>query len=113
MREPYLMQQVHLPRAYPIRVQPVTSNLPDPFTSDEVVAGVRDGSRVTGRRAGALVSGNAYPRCEIEVLREEEASEGIGARRNLDSILLPYARVTQVGVVPRLRLDRPIEGGAT
>ncbi len=75
----------------------VSSNVPDAVASDEVLAGVRDELA----RAGALESGNAYPRCEVEVLRADEASEGIAATPNADERLIPEARATRVGIVAR------------
>ncbi len=47
-----------------------SSNVPDAIASDEVVAGVRDELA----RAGALAAGDGYPRCEVEVLRADEAA---------------------------------------
>jgi hypothetical protein len=79
-----------------------TSNIPDAVASDEVVAGVRDELA----RFGALVPGDAYPRCEIEVLRADEASEGIDAIANADGVLVPRARATRVGVVGRAWIVR-------
>ncbi len=75
----------------------VSSNVPDAVASDEVVAGVRDELA----RAGALRAGSGYPRCEVEVLRADEAAEGIGATPNADGVLLPDARATRVGIVAR------------
>ena len=51
----------------------VRSKVPDAAASDEVAAGVRDELA----RAGALEPGSGYPRCEIEILRADEASEAI------------------------------------
>jgi len=75
----------------------VSSKVPDAVASDEVLAGVRDELA----RAGALRSGEAYPRCEIEVLREDEASEGIAATPNPEGRLIPESRATRVGIVVR------------
>jgi hypothetical protein len=80
----------------------VSSNVPDAVASDEVVAGVRDELA----RSGALASGESYPRCEVEVLRADEASEGIGAAANGDGVLLPEARATRVGIVARAWIVR-------
>ncbi len=80
-----------------------STNLPDAIASDEVVAGVRDELA----RSGALASGaEVYPRCEIEVLRADEASDGIAATPNTDGVLLPEARATRVGVVARAWIVR-------
>jgi hypothetical protein len=83
-----------------------TSNVPDAVASDEVVAGVRDELA----RSGALASGEAYPRCEIEVLRADETSEGIGATPNGGGVLLPDARATRVGIVARAWIVRSQDG---
>jgi len=84
-----------------------STNLPDAVASDEVVAGVRDELA----RSGALASGtDSYPRCEIEVLRADEASEGISATPNADGVLLPEARATRVGVVARAWVVRSKDG---
>lgn len=83
-----------------------SSNVPDAIASDEVVAGVRDELA----RSGALVTGTSYPRCEVEVLRADEASEGIVATPNADGVLLPDARATRVGIVARAWLARSKDG---
>ncbi|HVH43551.1 MAG TPA: hypothetical protein VM925_14450 [Labilithrix sp.] len=84
----------------------VSSNLPDAVASDEVVAGVRDELA----RSSSLSPGDAYPRCEVEVLRVDEASEGIGATSNGQGVLLPDARATRVGVVARAWIVRAKDG---
>lgn len=83
-----------------------SSNIPDAVASDEVVAGVRDELA----RAGALAPGDAYPRCEVEVLRADEASEGIAATPNGDGVLLPEARAARAGVVARAWIVRSKDG---
>jgi hypothetical protein len=83
-----------------------TSNVPDATASDEVVAGVREELA----RAGALESGGGYPRCEIEVLRADEASEGIAAVRNADGVLMPAAQATRIGIVARAWIIRDKDG---
>lgn len=83
-----------------------TSNVPDAVASDEVAAGVRDELA----RAGALTAGESFPRCEVEVLRADEASEGIGAIPNGDGVLLPDARATRVGIVARGYVVRSKDG---
>jgi hypothetical protein len=83
-----------------------SSNIPDAVASDEVVAGIRDELA----RAGALSAGQAYPRCEVEVLRADEAAEGIAASPNPDGVLLPEARATRVGVVARAWIVRSKDG---
>ncbi len=82
------------------------SNVPDAVASDEVVAGVRDELA----RSGALATGELYPRCEIEVLRADEASEGIAAAPSLDGVFLPDARATRVGIVARAWIVRSKDG---
>jgi hypothetical protein len=83
-----------------------TSNVPDAIVSDEVVAGVRDELA----RSGALVGGESYPRCEVEVLRADEASDGIAAAPNPDGVLLPDARALRVGLVARAWIVRSKDG---
>jgi hypothetical protein len=75
-----------------LHVKVVRVALADPVTADEVASGVREELA----RAGALAPGEAYPRVEIEVLRADEASEGVRA-----SPAGPQARATDVGVVAR------------
>lgn len=84
----------------------VSSNVPDAVASDEVVAGVRDELA----RFGALAGGESYPRCEVEVLRVDESSEGIRAAENPDGVRVPSARATRVGVVARAWLVRAKDG---
>jgi hypothetical protein len=83
-----------------------STNVPDVAASDEVVAGVRD----EFARLGVLHDGGSYPRCEIEVLRVDESSEGIRAAKNDDKVLLPVARATRVGVVARAWIIRSKDG---
>jgi hypothetical protein len=84
-----------------IAVVLATSQVPDAAVSDEVAAGVREELA----KAGALAAGEGYPRCEIEVLRADEASEGIGAVNGQ-----PSARATRVGIVARAWLVRTKDG---
>ncbi|MBX3197488.1 MAG: hypothetical protein KF894_04975 [Labilithrix sp.] len=83
-----------------------SSSVPDAVASDDVVAGVRDELA----RSGALARGEGYPRCEVEVLRADEASEGIAATANADGVALPDARATRVGVVARAWIVRAKDG---
>jgi hypothetical protein len=84
----------------------VSSNVPSVTASDEVVAGLRDELA----RAGALEAGSGYPRCEVEVLRADEASEGIAAVKNGDGELVPTSRATRVGIVARAWVVRSKDG---
>ncbi len=82
-----------------------SQSVPDAVASDEVLAGVRDELA----RHGALASGSGYPRCEIEILRADEASEGIeaiGNGPNGDGTLVPQSRATRVAVVARAWIAR-------
>jgi hypothetical protein len=74
-----------------------TSRVPDAVASDEVLAGVREELA----RGGALASGEGYPRCEVEILRADEASEGIAAVPDSAGRLQPQSRATRVGLVAR------------
>lgn len=78
-----------------------SSMVPDAAVSDEVVVGVREELA----RGGALAPGDGYPRAEIEVLRADEASEGISA---LDGE--PSARASRVGIVARAWIVRSKDG---
>jgi hypothetical protein len=73
------------------------SKVPDAVASDEVLAGLREELA----RTGALTSGASYPRCEVEILRLDEAAEGIAAAPGADGQLTPQARGTRVGLVAR------------
>ena len=79
-----------------------TSSVPDAAASDEVVVGVREQLA----KFGALAAGDGYPRCEIEVLRADEASEGISAVEDGSGGLVPSARATRVGIVARAWIVR-------
>lgn len=83
-----------------------STQVADPIAADEVVAGVRDALA----RRGALAAGDGYPRCEIEILRADEASEGIAALPNQDGRLVPQSRATRVGVVARAWVTRTAGG---
>jgi hypothetical protein len=75
-----------------LHVKLVRSTIADAVASDEVVAGLREELA----RAGALASGESYPRVEIEVLRADEASEGVQA-----TPAGPVSRATDVAIVAR------------
>jgi hypothetical protein len=80
-----------------LHVKVVRSLVADAIAADEVAAGVRDELG----RGGWLEAGERYPRVEIEVLRADEASEGITASRGV-----PLARGGDVGVVARAWIER-------
>jgi hypothetical protein len=86
-----------------LHVKLVRTLVPDVIASDEVAAGARDELAL----GGALEAGDGFPRLEIEVLREDEASEGIayGASASSGSggggTPAPVARATDVGLVAR------------
>ena len=97
----------------------VKSLVPDAIASDEVVSGAREALA----REGALLAGEGYPRIEIEVLRQDEASEGIAAptaalggseatpnASGVSSPTGPRARATQAGLVARACLVRKSKG---
>ena len=73
------------------------SKVPDAVAADEVLAGVREELA----RVGSLASGDGFPRCEVEILRADEASEGIAATPGPDGRLAPQSRATRVGLVAR------------
>lgn len=80
-----------------LHVHLVESKVPDAVASDEVLAGAREELA----RLGTLAPGDGYPRLEIEILRADEASEGIAAAPEADGRLLPQSRATRVGLVAR------------
>ncbi len=80
-----------------LHVKLVRSLVADVVAGDEVASGVREELA----RAGALAPGEAYPRVEIEVLRADEASEGVQAVGSA-----PVARATDVGIVARAWIVR-------
>lgn len=85
-----------------LHVALLQSLAPDAVAADEVVSGAREELA----RAGALAAGDGYPRLEIEVLRADEASEGI-----LATARGPVARGTDVSIVARAWvLPSPGEG---
>lgn len=93
------------PPAERLSVALVGARSGDAIASDEVVAGVRD----TLAKEGALAPGGTYPRVEVEVLRVDEASEGIAAD-DTPSGHVPRARATEVGVVARAWIARDASG---
>jgi hypothetical protein len=84
-----------------LHVKLVRTLVPDVIASDEVASGVRDELA----RGGGLAGGEGYPRVEIEVLRADEASEGVtaGVARGIRG---PVARATDVGLVARAWIVR-------
>jgi hypothetical protein len=83
-----------------------SSLVPDAIAAAEVVSGVRE----TLAKEGALAGGEGYPRIEVEVLRADEASEGMAAPNDagVGSGIGggPRARATEVGLVARAHLVR-------
>ncbi len=73
----------------------VRTLVPDVVASDEVAAGVREELA----RSGALEGGEGYPRVEIEVLRADEASDGLAASGG--PAPRPVARSLDVGISAR------------
>ena len=90
------------PGGEPLHVVLSESKVPDAVASDEVLAGAREELA----RAGALAAGDGFPRCEIEVLRADEASEGIAALPGAGGALTPQSRATRVGLVARAWIVR-------
>src|SRR5215831_5383803 len=72
----------------------VRSAVVDAVAADEVVTGLREALA----RDGSLEPGDGYPRVEVEVLRADEASEGIAAPTGAAA---PAARGVEVGLVAR------------
>jgi hypothetical protein len=75
-----------------------SSMVPDAAVTDELLVGLREELAKNGALA---TSADSYPRCEVEVLRADEASEGIAA--NADQ---PTARAMRVGIVARAWIIR-------
>jgi hypothetical protein len=75
-----------------LHVRLVRTLVPDAVASDEVTSGMRDELA----REGALDGGEGWPRAEVEVLRADEASEGIAVRGGA-----PAARATEASIVGR------------
>jgi hypothetical protein len=72
----------------------------DAVATDEVLSGVREALA----EEGALAAGDGYPRVEVEVLRADEASEGIAAPSGALGSSAGgggRARATEVGLVAR------------
>jgi hypothetical protein len=75
-----------------VHVKLVRTLVPDAVAGDEVASGMREELS----REGALEPGDGWPRAEVELLRADEASEGIAAQAGA-----PVARGVDVGVVAR------------
>jgi hypothetical protein len=75
-----------------LHVKLVRTLVSDVVASDEVATGMREELA----REGALEPGGGWPRAEVEVLRVDEASEGIAASRGA-----PVARGSDTGLVAR------------
>jgi hypothetical protein len=80
----------------------VRSLVADAAASDEVVSGAREQLA----RDGALAPGDGYPRIEIEVLREDETSDGIAVPPGVNA---PVARGLDVALVARAWLVPAID----
>ncbi|MBV9945884.1 MAG: hypothetical protein JOZ69_03450 [Myxococcales bacterium] len=78
-------------------VRLVRTLVTDGLAGQELLAGLREGLA----REGALAAGDGWPRAEVELLRADEASEGI---RNAGG--RPEARGTEVSVVARAWVAR-------
>jgi hypothetical protein len=92
------------PGAERLHVVLVGARVADAIASDEVASGVR----TTLAKEGSLAPGAGYPRVEIEVLRADEASEGVVAVGGARGV--PRARASEVGIVARAWIVRT-EGG--
>jgi hypothetical protein len=86
--------------SFRLHVKLVRTLVPDVVASDEVAAGVREELA----RSGVLEGGEGYPRVEIEVLRADEASEGIAASSG--PAPRPVARSLDVGISARAWIVR-------
>jgi hypothetical protein len=86
--------------SFRLHVKLVRTLVPDVVASDEVAAGVREELA----RSGVLEGGEGYPRVEIEVLRADEASEGIAAASG--PAPRPVARSLDVGISARAWIVR-------
>ncbi|MDP9036335.1 MAG: hypothetical protein M3O50_16160 [Myxococcota bacterium] len=95
---PVYGRAVHGPdSAARLHVKLVRTLVPDVVASDEVATGVREELA----RGGALAPGDGWPLVEIEVLREDESSDGIAVAARA-----PYARGVDLGVVARAWIVR-------
>jgi hypothetical protein len=86
---------VYAPDASRLHVKLVRTLVPDAIASAEVATGVREELA----RAGMLEAGDGWPRVEVEVLRADEASEGIAAGASGGTG--PVARGLDVALVAR------------
>ncbi|WP_394838966.1 hypothetical protein LVJ94_18925 [Pendulispora rubella] len=84
----------------------VRARVADAVANDEVLSGMR----TTLAREGSLAAGTGYPRVEVEVLRADEASEGIASGTDATGARVPQARATQVGVLARAWIVRAQNG---
>ncbi len=83
---------VYSPDAPRLHVRLTRTLVPDAVAADEVATGARQELA----RAGMLEAGDGWPCVEVEVLRADEASEGIAA-----GATGPAARATEVALVAR------------
>jgi hypothetical protein len=88
-----------------LHVELVRTLVPDTVAAEEVVSGLREGLA----RAGALAPGEGWPRVEVEVLRADETSEGVGVASAGGAGAAgggPRARGTNVGLLGRAWIAR-------
>jgi hypothetical protein len=95
-----------------LHVKLVRSLVADAVAGDEVASGVREELA----QEGALEAGDGWPRAEVEVLRADEASEGIEVRHDARAAggagaSAPVARGIDVGIVARAWIS-PAPGAA-
>ncbi|MCA9589157.1 MAG: hypothetical protein KC657_27795 [Myxococcales bacterium] len=77
----------------------------DAVATEEVLAGMREELA----RRGALEAGQGHPRCVVEVLRIDEASEGLAAVDGPEGAA-PAARAVRVSVVGRAWREQDASG---
>ena len=93
-----------------LHVKLVRSLVADAVAGDEVASGIREELA----QEGALEPGDGWPRAEVEVLRADEATEGIEVRHTggaSGGAEAPVARGIDVGIVARAWIS-PTPGAA-
>jgi hypothetical protein len=105
-------QPVYGGQADPFHVVLARTTMADGMLAAEVVSGAREALA----KEGALAGGDGYPRIEVEVLRQDESSEGIAAPSDgglgASANFGPRARATLVGLVARAYVVRTPGGPA-